>query len=88
MPICLGAHALSADGLPMAPQNKRDRMGGLDFGEVSGMPESRRASLAPVAVLGRALDLGGNQGKSSRERGVYTQIGGVEQVGVGRLDER
>ena len=56
--------------------------GRLVVGKVSGMPESRRASLAPVAVLERALDLGGNQGEGCRERRVYTQIGGIEQVGV------
>src|SRR3954462_13542216 len=57
--------------------------------KVSGMPESRRASLAPVAVLERAPqyfgDLGRNQGKGCRERRVYTQIGGIQQVGVRSL---
>ena len=82
MPIRLRAHALRLTDFPWALKNKRDRTGGLDFGKVGGMPESRRASLAPVAVLGRAFDLGRNQDKSSRERGVYTQIGGIQQVGV------
>src|ERR1700761_5214209 len=45
----------------------------------------RRASLAPVAILERVLDFGRNQGQGSRERGLYTQIGGIEQVGVGGL---
>ena len=58
------------------------RMGGRLLEEVSGWLESRRASLAPVAVLERAFDPGGNQGKGCRERRVYTQIGGIEQGGV------
>jgi hypothetical protein len=71
---------------PWPLQNRRDRRAVGLSKKVSGMPESRRASLAPVAVLERALqylgNLGGNQGESCRERGVYTQIGGIQQVGV------
>ena len=45
----------------------------------------RRVSSTPLASLERFLDPGCDQGKGGRERGVYIQIGGIEQVGVRSL---
>src|SRR5215471_1070349 len=48
----------------------------------------RRASLAPLAGRERFLHFVIHQSEGRRERGVYTQIGRVQQGGINRLNER
>ena len=71
------------------PCGRMRPQGGLVSDKFAGGSERRRrVSLTPVAGLERALDPGCDQGEGCRERGVYTQIGGIEQGGVGGLFQR